>query len=118
MSSSPKRFTEAVLARLASSERRYTVFDPALPAFGLRVEPSGVRTFQLSYRVGGRLRMATLGRLGVVTLDQARREARTMLGLAAGGTDPLAAKDAAKNAVNVRVAAERWLTEHVTARRK
>ncbi len=118
MPPTPVRFTQTDLAGLKASERRYTVFDPTLPAFGLRVEPTGVRTFQLSYRVGGRLRMATLGRLGVVTLDQARREARKMLGLAAAGTDPLAAKDAAKAAVTVRTAATRWLAEHVTARRK
>jgi integrase len=118
MSPTPDRFTETALARLRASQRRYTVFDPSLPAFGLRVEPSGRRTFQLSYRVGGRLRMATLGRLGVVTLDQARRDARRMLGQAAAGIDPLAAKDAAKGALSVRAAATRWLAEHVAARRK
>ena len=118
MSSIPVRFTETALARLAPDVRRYTVFDPTLPAFGLRVEPTGVRTFQLSYRVGGRLRMATLGRLGVMTLDQARRKARTMLGLASDGIDPLAARDAARTALSVRKAAEQWLADHVTTRRK
>jgi integrase len=118
MSPAPARFTETALARLAPAERRYTVFDPTLPAFGLRVEPTGVRTFQLSYRVGGRLRMATLGRLGVVTLDQARRRARIMLGLVNDGQDPLMARDAARRAVSVRTAAERWLKEHVKPRRK
>ncbi len=44
--------------------------------------------------------------------------AQRMLGLTAAGTDPLAAKDAAKRAVNVRTAATRWLTEHIAARRK
>ena len=118
MSSTPARFTETALARLAPDVRRYTVFDPTLPAFGLRVEPTGVRTFQLSYRVGGRLRMATLGRLGVITLDQARRKARTMLGLASDGIDPLAARDAARTALSVREAAEQWLAESRHARRK
>lgn len=118
MPPTPVRFTETTLAGLEPAQRRYTVFDQTLPAFGLRVEPSGVRTFQLSFRVGGRLRMATLGRLGVVTLDQARREAKKMIGQAAAGIDPLAAKDAAKAAVSVRTAAARWLVEHVEARRK
>lgn len=114
----PKRFTEKALAQLPPSAKRYTVYDPKLPAFGLRVEPTGVRTFQLSYRVGGRLRMATLGRLGRVTLAQARKEARNMIGQAAHGKDPLAAKDAAKAAEPVRTALKQWLTEHVEARRK
>ncbi len=118
MSPTPARFTETALARFAPAARRYTVFDPTLPAFGLRVEPTGVRTFQLSYRVSGRLRMATLGRLGVVTLDQARRRARGMLGLVSDGTDPMAAKDAATRALSVRASAARWLVEQIAARRK
>jgi len=118
MSPTSVRFTETALARLAPKARRYTVFHPTLPAFGLRVEPTGVRTFQLSYRVSGRLRMATLGRLGVVTLDQAQRKAKKMIGLAADEKDPLKAKDAARAAVSIRTAAARWLKEHVEARRK
>ena len=62
--------------------------------------------------------MATLGRLGVLTLDKARRKARTMLGLVSDGKDPLAAKDAASKAVSVRTAADRWIKEHVKPRRK
>src|SRR5262245_58541397 len=113
MADTSTRFTEASLARLSPHPRRYVVFDTTLSAFGLRIEPTGVRTFQLSYRVGGRLRMATIGRLGVVTLEQARRKAREMLGLASSGIDPLAAKDAAAKAINVRTAAARWLTGYV-----
>jgi hypothetical protein len=116
--SQPLRFTEAELAKLAPETARYTVFDPTLPAFGLRVSPSGVRTFVVFYRVGRRQRMATIGRLGPLTLDQARRKARTMFGAAAGGQDPLAGHDAARQAVSVRTAASRWLTEHITTRRK
>lgn len=62
--------------------------------------------------------MATLGRWGVVTLDQARREARRMLGLVAEGKDPLAERDAAKAALPLRSAIHRWLDEHVRERRK
>lgn len=119
----PPPFTEAALAKLPPGPARYVVFDPTLPAFGLRVEPRNrkgrvVRTFQLSYRVGGRLRMATLGRLGVVTLDNARREARRMLGVVAERKDPLAELDAERKALTVREAAARWMKDHVQARRK
>lgn len=113
-----EKFTEAALVKLPARERRYVVFDPTLPAFGLRIEPSGVRTFQLSFRVGGRQRMATLGRLGVVTLDKARREARRMLGVVAERRDPLAEHDAARRSMTVREAAAQWMREHVAARRK
>lgn len=112
------RFTAAALTALAPGARRYTVFDVALPAFGLRVEPSGRKTFQLTYRHHGHLRAATLGRLGVVTLQEARDHARRMLGDLATGVDPLARRDAERAALSVREAADRWLRDHVAARRK
>lgn len=112
------RFTEDGLRRLKPAATRYVVFDEALPAFGARVEPSGRVTFQLSYRVGRRLRMATLGRHGVVTLDGARRAARAMLGDVAERKDPLDVRDRARAALSVREAAATWLTDHVEARRK
>ncbi len=112
------RFTEKELSKLKPRERRYTIFEGTVPGFGMRVEPSGVKTFQLSYRVGGRLRMATLGRLGVLALDQARKKAHRMFGLASDGKDPLSAKDGIRAAVSVRAVVARWLKEHVEARRK
>src|SRR5688572_22725530 len=112
------RLTTTSLNRLAATSRRYSVFDTALPAFGVRVEPSGIKTFQLWYRVGGRLRQATLGRFGVLTLDEARKKAREMLVEAGNGSDPLARRDATKTALMVREATTRWLTEQVRPRRK
>lgn len=112
------RLTTANLTALPSSERRYSVFDETLPAFGVRVEPSGLKTFQLWYRIRGRLRAATLGRFGVLTLDEARRKARQMIVDAGNDVDPLARRDAAKAALTVREAMTSWLAEHVEARRK
>ena len=112
------RLTTSNLAALKPTERRYKVFDTTLPAFGVRVEPSGRKTFQLSYRVNGRWREATLGRFGVVTLEAARQEARRMLGDVARRVDPLARRDAAKAALTVKEAMTSWLSEHVESRRK
>ena len=115
---SPVRLTTAFLNRLKAGSRRYSVFDSSLPAFGVRVEPSGLKTFQLWYRVDGRLRAATIGRYGVLTLEEARKKARAMLVEAGNGADPLARRDATKSAPTVRDAAGRWVTEHVGPRRK
>jgi len=112
------RFTTTNLSALKADERRYSVFDETLPAFGVRVEPSGRKTFQLWYRVRGRLRAATLGRFGVLTLDEARKKARQMIVDAGNDVDPLARRDAAKAALKVREAMMSWLSEHVESRRK
>ena len=72
---------------------RYVLWDADLAGFGLRVEPSGKKTFIARYRAGGgrsgTLRQATVGRYGALTADEARTKARRILGAAASGTDPV-----------------------------
>ena len=65
--------------------RRYHLWDGDLAGFGLRVEASGAKTFFVRYRAegGGRKaprRFMTLGRYGALTPDEARNEARRVLG--------------------------------------
>jgi integrase len=72
---------------------RYDVWDTSLAGFGLRVEKSGTKTFIIRYRTdgGGRTaprRFATIGRFGPLTVEQARKQAKSLLGAAAAGADP------------------------------
>jgi integrase len=67
-------------------------WDDTLAGFGLRITSSGVRSFIVQKRIGGKERRSTLGRYGVLTPEQARREAQKFLGQVAQGTDPVAAK--------------------------
>ena len=75
--------------------KRYHVWDSDLRGFGLRVEPSGVKTFLAKYRAegGGRRapeRRVTIGRYGPLTPEEARRQAKKILGGVATGSDPAA----------------------------
>lgn len=75
--------------------RRYHIWDSHLTGFGLRVEPSGTKTFIAKYRANGGGRRATqkvvtIGRLGLLTPELARRQARKILGAVALGEDPAA----------------------------
>lgn len=98
---------------------QYVVWDGVIPGFGVRVSPQGARAFVLKYRLpSGRVRWKTIGRVGAVALDQARRLAKIDLGLVADGEDPLEAKDSARGAVTLKDVADRFLEEHVEARRK
>ena len=79
---------------------RYIVWDSELVGFGLRVEPTGRKTFIARYRAGGgrsgTLRQATIGRYGTLTPDDARVLARKTLGAAASGRDPVGEKKEAR----------------------
>jgi len=87
--------TKTVVDDAGKARKRYHVWDSDLAGFGLRVEPTGAKTFIAKYRAngGGRSatqRVVTIGRFGTVTTDQARKQAKKILGGAAVGSDPSA----------------------------
>ena len=80
--------TKTVVDDAGKARKRYHVWDSDLAGFGLRVEPTGAKTFIAKYRAngGGRnatQRVVTIGRFGTVTTDQARKQAKKILGGAA-----------------------------------
>ena len=72
-----KRFVDAL--RPVTRETPYR--DSDLPGFALRAKPTGVRTWVVQYRnSAGRTRKLALGRVGVLTPEEARQRARKALG--------------------------------------
>jgi integrase len=98
---------------------QFVAWDGALPGFGVRVSPAGTRSYVLKYRLAsGRVRWVTLDRVGVISLEAARKRAKRYLGVVADGGDPLRLKDGARDAPTLAEVADRFLDEHVKARRK
>lgn len=98
---------------------QFVVWDSEVHGLGVRVSPAGTKTFLLKYRLhSGRGRWKTLGRFGDIALPRARKLAKDDIGIVARGGDPLSEKDAARDAVTIKTVAERFLSEHVEARRK
>jgi integrase len=116
-----KRAVDAL--RPSADGRERVLWDSEISGFGVRVQKSGVRTYVIKYRAGqGRaapLRKYTIGAHGSPwTPDEARAEAKRLLALVAHGKDPAGAKAAAKTAPTVAELAQRFLAEHVEAKRK
>ena len=93
-----KRFVDAM-----KPVQRDTLYrDDELSGFALRAKPSGARTWVVQYRnSAGRTRKLALGRVGVLTPDEARQRARKALGRVAAGEDPSATRNAARGAMTV-----------------
>ncbi len=74
-----KPLTVSAIAAAKPRRTEYTLWDGALAHFGVRVQPSGVRSFIVQTRVRGRMRKLTLGRFPETPLADARREAAKVL---------------------------------------
>jgi len=90
----PKQpLTDLLLRKLKGGEERIEVWDAKLPGFGVRVSPSGTKSFVLLYRFRGLPRRLTLGRYPVLGLGEARDLAKEALNQVTRGIDPVQAKE-------------------------
>ncbi len=89
------------------------VWDAHLRGFGLRVLPSGTKTFVVFYRSeAGEKRLVSIGRFGELTADEARQQARKVLAEAVRGGDPAQERKRARRALTVRQLSNLYLEEH------
>lgn len=91
------KITARLLASLAPQEKPYRIHDTAQPGLSIRVLPSGRASYMVTW---GRNKAATLGRVGMMTLDQARQETAQYLADAHVHGEPLAVSQGRKGAAN------------------
>ena len=85
-------------------------FDDELRGFGLRVYPSGRKSFFVSYRnASGTKKRVMLGEFGVFTATQARRLAQDKLAEIRHGADPQADRQEKRSEMTFAELAERYL---------
>ena len=86
---------------LTPADKPWIAWDDRLAGFGVKVHPTGAKSFIVNYRAGDGGRKApnkrvVIGRYGKVTAEQARRLAQEYLGRVAGGDDPAAERAEAR----------------------
>jgi integrase len=118
------KITKRAVDALQPEARPVVYFDTEVKGFGVRVMPSGVRTYVLEYRPAGGGRTAAkrrlkLGRHGEsFTADQARIKAIAEHRKVLGGEDPAQRLADHREAPTVAELAEAFLTEEIDPKKK
>ena len=112
------KLTKRVVDALQSETKDYFVWDSQIAGFGLRVMPSGAKTYQAQYRKGGRTRRVSIGRHGKITVDEARKLAKEVMGQVAKGENPAEDISQHRKAPTVAALCERFFEAHVMERCK
>lgn len=114
-----KKLTKAFIATLSAKTKDIYVWDSGTAGFGLRVKPSGIKTYILQYRNKyGRVKRLSIGRVGELTLDEARKEASIMRGQVSLGSDPAQLRHDDRAVESIRDLADRYMNDHCEGRCK
>lgn len=70
--------------------------DHDLKGYALRITSGGVKSFIVETRINGKVKRVTLGKYGNLTVEDARKQAKSLLGSVARGDDPIAEKKTKK----------------------
>jgi integrase len=111
------RLTELGIEKLAPKKTLIEYWDKTLPGFGVRVMPSGFKSFFVMFRLGTVQRRLSLGRADPEKLAATRKQAKEILDGAKKGRDPSVAIEE-KRANTFAKLAEDYIREHVRPTRK
>lgn len=112
------KLTKRSVESFAPQEKSYFEWDSEIKGFGVRIMPSGTKTYQVQYRKGERTRRASIGRHGNITAEQARNRAKEIMGELSKGDNPVEEIAQHRRAPTVAALCERFFEDHVKQRCK
>ena len=102
----------AVDALVPPAAKQTVLWDTELKGFGVRVLPSGLKTYIVQYRNAERIkRRVNIARHGVLTVEQARDEAKLKLAAVIRGEDPAEEAQQARKGMTVAEMCDWYLVE-------
>jgi integrase len=110
------KLTKSVVDNAKPAPSDYFLWDSDLKGFGIKIAKGGRKSYVCKYRVGGGraapTRRLTIGAHGSPwTADEARAEARRILGRAANGEDPAREKQQARRQITVSELCDLYLEQ-------
>lgn len=100
--------------QIFNGKGQHVIWDDEVPGFGVRLYPTGKKAFVLSYRDNNRKSIMTIGSYSVLTLDQARKDARAKLVGLNNGINPLEQRQKERQGKLVRDLCTAYIERHAT----
>lgn len=113
-----KRFIDKLEPPSKNPGKDLVLWDDDIKGFGIRVKPSGIKSYMIQYRDGRQSCRMTLGRHGVLTPEEARKQAKIELGKVAKGSNPARERKEDRAAPNMRVFADDYMERHATPNKR
>ena len=110
--------TAAFVEKVKTNGKRTDYFDSSLAGFSLRVSESGVKSWCVSYRFGGKWTRYTFGTFPVTKLAEARIKARDALHDVTHGINPAIKKKAERCAETFDYLSHEYLERHAKAKKR
>ena len=109
--------TERRIRDAKPSVKTRMLWDHRVKGLGVRITPSGAKSYILNYRIDGEQHRATLGRTSETSLRAARERAgRELVKIRKGGPGPLQRSREAREAPTVNDGLDRFFNEYVPQR--
>jgi integrase len=112
------RLTKRAVDAARAGAQDYVLWDKELSGFGLRVKATSIKTYIVQYKYHGRSHRLSIGRHGIFTPEQARKEAMNLLRSVKLGRNPAAERAADRHGETVADLCERYLTHHARVHKR
>lgn len=111
-----KRSVDALTCE-PGKDRAY-LWDDQLSGFGVAAHPSGRKVYVVQYRQNGRSRRMAIGQHGVLTPEEARAQAKKLLGSVAHGENPIEVRRAERGVKTFQEVSDLFLEQHARIKSK
>jgi hypothetical protein len=116
------KLSKTVVDKALPREKAYILFDSQITGFGLRVFPTGTKSWILEYRANGggrkeRKNKYTIGSVKDFTADEARKQADKKRAEVVIGLDPHAKKVSERSAITVKELSKLFIENLIASKR-
>ena len=107
------KISKRIVDAIEPQDRDVDYYDEDVKGFGMRVRPSGRKTYFVMMRHKGVMRRFTIGSHGSVTPELARLKAKQIISDLAIDKNPTEVEEAVRNSVTVRSLGDRFIEEYI-----